>query len=101
MRISDWSSDVCSSDLTPAERRGSAGPMMTSFPSPFHAALDLRRGPGLIPVSISVVIQLQRCITTLNGDVNRLLDWKRVVEGKGCSVRVDLGGSGIIQKKKQ
>src|SRR3546814_13349030 len=34
-------------------------------------------------------------------DLAKLLDRKRVVEGKGVSVRVDLGGRRIIKKKTQ
>src|SRR3546814_16068356 len=43
MRISDWSSDVCSSDLQPAEERGAGARMMladglyTRFPKPQYA----------------------------------------------------------------
>src|SRR3546814_1655567 len=31
MRISDWSSDVCSSDLTPAERRDARNQLVTAL----------------------------------------------------------------------
>src|SRR3546814_20843910 len=55
MRISDWSSDVCSSDLQPAEERGAGARMMledglyTRFPKPeytlaFHDAAQSPAG---------------------------------------------------------
>src|SRR3546814_2071000 len=70
MRISDWSSDVCSSDLFSglSSTRGLAG---------------AGRG-GRTPSGISVI---------------PLLDRKSVVEGKSVSVRVDLGGGRITKKK--
>src|SRR3546814_17396088 len=71
MRISDWSSDVCSSDL-----HGGIDPAIES----------IREIIGLNPV----------------GHLDNLLvgeDRKSVVKGKSVSVRVDLGGRGIITKK--
>src|SRR3546814_15830512 len=69
MRISDWSSDVCSSDLG----RGGvvrAGDMACSSASPRRRAV---RAPSA--------------------------DRKSVVQGKSVSVRVELGGRRIIKKK--
>src|SRR3546814_14959112 len=90
MRISDWSSDVCSSDLTdPGTRLRKA-----AAPRRYHCRPPCpqrpRRGAG----------------DTGNGwprwqgslfDPDR--DRKSVVEGKSVSVRVDLGGRRIIKKK--
>src|SRR3546814_2496397 len=47
MRISDWSSDVCSSDLPAAEARSLAegGPSTIGLTS-FHHFLRIRRGMG-------------------------------------------------------
>src|SRR3546814_10432081 len=79
MRISDWSSDVCSSDLRrdrPAS--GKAGPASgwgssRSVPLEGHIVTCApKASPG---------------------------DRKSVVSGKSVSVRVDLGGSRIIKKK--
>src|SRR3546814_20719422 len=77
MRISDWSSDVCSSDLglrpaRPADRGGRRGRA---------GAADARDG---------------RCLGqfALGGDR------KSVELGKSVSVRVDLGGRRIIKKTK-
>src|SRR3546814_20542475 len=71
MRISDWSSDVCSSDLI------------------FCVALPLDR------FAIGGVDAQKMGQLAVDGHEDR----KSVVEGKSVSVRVDLGGSRIIKKK--
>src|SRR3546814_11528443 len=79
VRISDWSSDVCSSDLI--------------FPDGYDSTkmfwfVDGKTAYGgraaLLPLLLSI-----------------LKDRKSVVSGKSVSVRVDLGGRCIINKKKQ
>src|SRR3546814_15945189 len=73
MRISDWSSDVCSSDLFEA-----MGLRVDEF------AIDeakIKDHPGYSPSIVSYE------------------DRKSVVSGKSVSVRVDLGGRRIIKKK--
>src|SRR3546814_11492907 len=75
MRISDWSSDVCSSDLCPPPATSGCLPM----PNAKHHCR--RRWPTGGP-------------TRIYGDR------KSVVQGKSVSVRVDLGGRRIIKKKK-
>src|SRR3546814_14367385 len=91
MRISDWSSDVCSSDLA----RGVAvagcrlaggadrppGHRDHRIGGEDHDEGDHRRHP--------------------RSRVPRPGDRKSVVEGKSVSVRVDLGGRRIIKKNKQ
>src|SRR3546814_11572611 len=101
MRISDWSSDVCSSDLRPLAPRGRrAAAAMGAY----------LRTERLIP-DFALCSTARRARETfvlaaaeLDGDVPvrflRELDRKRVVEGKGVSVRVDFGGRRIIKKKK-
>src|SRR3546814_11446608 len=100
MRISDWSSDVCSSDLL--QRR------VVAAESSSRVAQDqlqmLRREKR----------ELQRRITLLQDDVrkaeeavskSRMVaneeagDRKSVVEGKSVSVRVDIGGRRTMKKK--
>src|SRR3546814_15841078 len=93
MRISDWSSDVCSSDLArqPARRQAEGelrpGPAGRSHrPQGAQGRLALVRGqllPALPPGGAA------------SGE-----DRKSVVSGKSVSVRVDLGGRRIIKKKK-
>src|SRR3546814_18669765 len=75
LRISDWSSDVCSSDLCPARRADGAGGN-----------------------------RCRRTVPAGRGDPARqhrrqLRDRKSVVEGKSVSVRVDVGCRRIIKKK--
>src|SRR3546814_10962127 len=97
MRISDWSSDVCSSDLEEIEAQGFeivaiAGTSMGALIGGIHAA-------GKLDVYRDWVCALAKF------DVLRLLDWtfsgdrKSVVSGKSVSVRVDLGGRRTIQYK--
>src|SRR3546814_2347575 len=70
MRISDWSSDVCSSDLARAE----------AFEAQIAALKDAKE-------------QLSAQFSEIGGDR------KSVVQGKSVSVRVDLGGRRIIKNK--
>src|SRR3546814_15986599 len=85
MRISDWSSDVCSSDLrTTVEdlKTGPKAPHSTTMTAAEEAMIVAFRRHTLLP--------LDDC-----------LDRKSVVWGKSVSVRVDLGGRRIIKKKKR
>src|SRR3546814_16299971 len=104
MRISDWSSDVCSSDLgsntepgctqrSPAKRARKrsrrwvqrmvkASPRLTCFIGGGIRTYPTRLASLFSPSVVSA-------------------DRKSVVSGKSVSVRVDLGGSRIIKKKKQ
>src|SRR3546814_14716100 len=107
MRISDWSSDVCSSDL-PVERRHLV----------LHEPGALVQDP-VHHVGLGVAEPLQRGQLAERGDAvehepdvveGRGVvshgadttggDRKSVVEGKSVSVRVDLGGRRILKKKK-
>src|SRR3546814_16900937 len=96
MRISDWSSDVCSSDLNgrgwgPGGRHGMGG--MGAF------AGDLSELASKLGVDEA---KLRDAMTAVRDDLkNELKDRseeRRV--GKECVVRVDLGGRRIIKKKK-
>src|SRR3546814_15367022 len=100
MRISDWSSDVCSSDLARNGPRIKSGVTREEgrteecystsqeksrwSPAPIRALGrgSRSRSPKPEPISPPRV------------------DRKSVVEGKSVSVRVDLGGRRIIKKKK-
>src|SRR3546814_17779158 len=80
MRISDWSSDVCSSDL--------------------QSALIIDLGNWVIRAACNQLAELAR-----QGLGDRFLtihvspDRKSVVLGKSVSVHVDLGGRRIIKQK--
>src|SRR3546814_13003108 len=82
MRISDWSSDVCSSDL-----RGWIEPIFSTL---LWARTMLK---WALPASNAALAALPAA------------NWRRVRSeerrvGKECVIRVDLGGRRIIKKKK-
>src|SRR3546814_16105856 len=85
MRISDWSSDVCSSDLRDAARAGRNGCVRAR-------ATRRRSRVGRRP-------RANRGGCRGRGRRDGSQDRKSVVEGKSVSVRVDLGGRRIIKKK--
>src|SRR3546814_16121186 len=108
MRISDWSSDVCSSDLAregvePArqrqrEHRRDADPRIGV--ARVGIGLHQRRRGGHPYLGLPALRDIAR-IGPDRPALEAELDRKSVVEGKSVSVRVDLGGSRIIQKKTQ
>src|SRR3546814_15414661 len=92
MRISDWSSDVCSSDLSAA----AVVPLTVPIPD---------NGTGRAAADY---VHFQTFSTPFDEETRELreeairrpaLDRKSVVKGKSVSVRVDLGGRRIIKKK--
>src|SRR3546814_6334609 len=86
LRISDWSSDVCSSDLRHPGARPDGGRQV---------------GRGVGPVTVratggdvrELTSQMGTRVTGFGGDR------KSVVEGKSVLVSVDLGGSRLIKIK--
>src|SRR3546814_15224623 len=112
MRISDWSSDVCSSDLVAAERarrlglvhprrhpsRQAAGARAAALPP------ALRDGAGGLEGSDDEADRPEHRALLRPGQLRPRLrrprrDRQRVVEGKSVSDRVALGGSRLINKK--
>src|SRR3546814_12945117 len=116
MRISDWSSDVCSSDLassdTPRDRFGQR--MTTRF-----TGTSIRNRIAITVLATVVVVSMistafsgrdhaarlmndleaeTQVLTSVFGDT---LDRKSVGEGKRVSGRVELGGRRFIKKKKK
>src|SRR3546814_13839347 len=107
MRISDWSSDVCSSDLRRGRRtaaldqthvgsRGTYGDRPASQSQTPQARLR-------VPTSVSAACLLPRSSRSpayqRRGWGIPRRDRKRVVEGKSVSVRLVLGGWRIIKTK--
>src|SRR3546814_9438314 len=88
MRISDWSSDVCSSDL----------PLVRFCPVVYGCrCIRITERYGLCYQGIrSCRLHLK---PPLPLPVTGRTDRKSVVSGKSVSVRVDLGGRRIIKKK--
>src|SRR3546814_12834194 len=103
MRISDWSSDVCSSD--PRQREVvTAGPAQHGRRVGGAATQAGAGGDPLVDPHVSSAIHgAQRSgdeVAAVGGHVGAgaVPDRKRVVSGKSVSVRVDLGGRRIIKK---
>src|SRR3546814_13935983 len=111
MRISDWSSDVCSSDLT--WRNGVNGDVLgaQALCQRFHHPMDgcLRScvsinfaRPHLQCADRSDIDNCRRALMRRSGSEEwqeLLRDRKSVVSGKSVSVRVGLGGRRLIKKK--
>src|SRR3546814_17447563 len=104
MRISDWSSDVCSSDLACGEREGPAkreGEGRSAL-APHHLAILHHLPAGIVADAVG---ELGGVGDVPDHEVGGLAglqgDRKSVVEGKRVSVRVYLGGRRIRKKKKQ
>src|SRR3546814_18852366 len=111
MRISDWSSDVCSSDLIAgrvpgAARRGCraddsavaiVAAVELSARQGRHRAGDVGHDHAGGAGGRAVARWLDPRSTRVAVD---LLDRKSAVSGKSVSVREDLGGRGLIKKKK-
>src|SRR3546814_16092367 len=91
MRISDWSSDVCSSDLaanSAPEPRAHPSAQHSHSPSPEHPAPAMPHPP-----------QSARWRSAQTVPARARSEERRV--GKSVSVRVDRGGCRIIKKKKK
>src|SRR3546814_13979443 len=107
MRISDWSSDVCSSDLVSARAGNQTGNRVAVLRLQSH---DARRRPaagksgaGARPSPRAL---FHRTLPGFEGERpagaavhHQAIDRKSVVSGKSVSVRVDLGGRRLIKKK--
>src|SRR3546814_18830910 len=99
MRISDWSSDVCSSDLDLEMQRTIVAEqtLRANFAAIRHRdarqqAVDQLLLPGAQGLALGAAIEAVE-----RGRVDR----KRVVEGKGVSVRVDPGGRRSIKTQNE
>src|SRR3546814_11055342 len=92
MRISDWSSDVCSSDL-PLRLVSGSPANLSLVGSVMRAPWSWRAGRGRRPVAG------WRGVPGARPHRAGRPDRKSVVEGQRVLVRVDLGGRRIIKKK--
>src|SRR3546814_19317340 len=96
MRISDWCSDVCSSDLINVKGGTLA----------FNSDAALGAPDGIVTIEENTTLKTLADFT-ISHDLNvnntqlAALDRQSVVWGKSVSVRVDLGGRRIIKKKKE
>src|SRR3546814_13495652 len=96
MRISDWSSDVCSSDLD-----NDIGELLGTRGREFGVNTGRKRRCGWFD---AVLVRQSAAVSGITGialtKLDILEDRKSVVKGKSVSIRVDLGGRRIIKKKK-
>src|SRR3546814_19226702 len=98
MRISDWSSDVCSSDLSDA---GSVPTSSCSANSGTTAAASrIKLTIGGVRDSVRLIRRLRRFSILQQYYPMRSARSEERRVGKSVSVRVDLGGRRIIKKKK-
>src|SRR3546814_14084657 len=113
MRISDWSSDVCSSDLLvknkielDAASKTAAGKRTVTLPEVVADVLVDHPDRFTEPESSVLVFTssegepLRRNNFRRRSGTRPSRDRKSVVSGKSVSVRVDLGGRRVIKKKK-
>src|SRR3546814_19648005 len=100
MRISDWSSDVCSSDLDGPRPAGAAAVAAEDFcETPISASAFLMRSIDVCE-RLNSTRMVPAALTSASmtpGTLRR--DRKSVGEGKRVPVRVDLDGRRIIKKK--
>src|SRR3546814_19455749 len=106
MRISDWSSDVCSSDLSTrtSDRSGYGRPLARLI---WHGLLPSPQRPQSVAPShprqegrpVQMLGRLQPGSRMVRAQQPQ--DRKSVVKGKSVQVRVELGGGRIIKKKKK
>src|SRR3546814_11895441 len=96
MRISDWSSDVCSSDLRLKEPYNGATVVITHHAPSLRSLQDNPHVGGHMDAAYA-----NRWEHRMGSDRANLWvqDRKSVVSGKRVSVRVDIGGRSIIKKK--
>src|SRR3546814_17126058 len=111
MRISDWSSDVCSSDLGVSSIVGKSQKMDLNRVDISRKHWTKKKPKNNVFDFPSIIYG--HCWTSMDknsgaGDESRTrdlnlgkVDRKRVVVGKSVSVSVDLGGRRILKKKKK
>src|SRR3546814_16448956 len=87
MRISDWSSDVCSSDLRMRPPRRSRQADQLGSPRLRNGRIRRERAPSALPR-----------LATRPMRPSHPSDRQSVVSGKSVSVRLDLGGRRFITK---
>src|SRR3546814_20643416 len=97
MRISDWSSDVCSSDLEGRDSRQLLRLERALLDRGHVVAERLLVAVGLSGRPVEAAAQRRE---RSRGELG-MRDRRGVVEGKSVSVSVEHGGRGIINKKRK
>src|SRR3546814_19420425 len=102
MRISDWSSDVCSSDLGLRLCAGLPLGAPWQVASEYIAVVGRLHGLAIMANALSPCQGgVKAILVAINNRLRTGTDWKKVVSGKSVSVRVELGGRRILKKKKR
>src|SRR3546814_11373109 len=107
MRISDWSSDVCSSDLTARAAMARRWRLpdqcqLDRYPAVARPAGSHSSRRGIVGIGRrSAVCRLHPDLGAGDDQGTWLRSSEERLEGKSVSVRVDLGGRRIIKKKKK
>src|SRR3546814_15144379 len=98
MRISDWSSDVCSSDLSAVRCSKSriAMPATKIVASSTLMTLNAPRMENTTAGALRMMLPTPPPMLTSSED---MVDRTSVAEGTSVSVRVDLGGRRILTKQ--
>src|SRR3546814_16676348 len=104
MRISDWSSDVCSSDLFVMTGTGSKQEdQIITVGLEQATGAQFKYIPQKGGGDVAKAVVGNHANSSVNNPVEQIPFWKAdrksVVEGKRVSVSVDLGGRRIIKKK--
>src|SRR3546814_16117190 len=106
MRISDWSSDVCSSDLGSKPSQANHNHLSQCHQVHHRQARGLKRQNSLkMTRHLLDLAHRHRCgcrvQMTASEPVSarKCQDRTRVVQGKSVTVRVDIGGGRILKKK--
>src|SRR3546814_16787309 len=94
MRISDWSSDVCSSDLAMDSLIAWLVPMVKRY-----LVLGMFANNDSNTVHKTNITAVNTHRSTIGGDSFLDIDRERVVKGESVCVREDSGSRGIITKK--
>src|SRR3546814_13927822 len=108
MRISDWSSDVCSSDLCDAlmVARGDLGvemPLQTVPGVQKRIVRAARRAGKPVVVATQMLDSMVKAPVPTRAEVSDVAtaDRKSVGSGKSVSVRLALSVRGVLKQKKQ
>src|SRR3546814_14954927 len=110
VRISDWSSDVCSSDLVAPvdddlardELAGMLGRQLAAVLIPFrHDDDGVGAAEGFVAVFDVVQLRVDAAGVLDRGGVGGREYRKSVVLGKSLSIRVGLGGGRLMKKKQK
>src|SRR3546814_11371966 len=101
MRISDWSSDVCSSDLASTSfARSTADRSMLRTEGRLQGRAQHRPQRAQPRLRLAVFRRRYRRLAPPIVEQGQREDRKSVVEGKGVSGRVDIGGRRSLKQKK-